>query len=154
VWGGLACSALTRKNACQRLCVARETILDAVTVLSLGVGMQAKPPHATFQVLDVAVEAIEVLAPVVARIRRCDRDLGEQIRRALSSVALNTAEGNRSEGGVRLSRFSTAAGSNAESRAALRVAVAWGYVEAHEVAAGDARLDRVAAMLHRLGARR
>jgi hypothetical protein len=36
----------------------------------------------------------------------------------------------------------------------LRVAVAWGYVLAHEIEAGDALLDRVAAMLHRLGARR
>jgi hypothetical protein len=32
------------------------------------------------------------------------------------------------------------------------VAVAWGYVT--DIASGDAILDRVAAMLHRLGARR
>jgi four helix bundle protein len=115
--------------------------------------MQAKPPTTTFQVLEVAIEAIEVLAPVVARIRRCDRELGDQIRASLSSVALNAAEGNRSQGGHRIARFSSAAGSNAESRAALRVAVAWGYVEAREIAAGEARLDRVAAMLCRLGAR-
>jgi hypothetical protein len=36
----------------------------------------------------------------------------------------------------------------------LRVAVAWGYVEAREIQAGGARLDRIAAMLHRLRARR
>jgi hypothetical protein len=42
---------------------------------------------ATFIVLDLAIEAIEVLRPIVAGIRRCDRDLGEQLRRALSSVA-------------------------------------------------------------------
>ena len=81
------------------------------------------------------------------------RDLGEQVRRALSSVALNIGEGNRSEGGNRLSRFSTAAGSNAEVRAALRVAVAWGYVSGTELDAGEQLLDRVAAMLYRLGAR-
>ena len=119
--------------------------------------MQAKPTHRStpsFQVLDVAIYAIEILCPIVGRIRRYDRDLGEQLRRALSSVALNIGEGNRSAGGHRLARFSTAAGSNSESRAALRVAVAWGYVLEREIEAGDTLLDRVAAMLHRLGARR
>jgi four helix bundle protein len=91
---------------------------------------------------------------VVARIRQCDRDLGEQIRRALSSVALNAGEAAGNEGGTRLARFSTAAGSNAEVRAALRVAIAWGYVSARDVEAGEQLLDRIAAMLHRLGARR
>jgi four helix bundle protein len=95
-----------------------------------------------------------VLRPVVVRIRRHDRELGDQIRDALNSVALNAAEGNRSQGGHRIARFSTAAGSNSESRAALRVAVAWGYVEPRDIEAGDQLLDRVAAMLHRLGARR
>jgi four helix bundle protein len=123
-------------------------------VLSLGVGMQTNPLSRSFQVLDVALEAISVLAPVVAKIQRFDRDLADQLRRALSSIALNTAEGNRSQGGNRVARFSTAAGSTSESRAALRVAMAWGYVVASEVEAGEARLDRVAAMLHRLGARR
>jgi hypothetical protein len=55
---------------------------------------------------------------------------------------------------TRLARFSTAAGSNAEVRAALRVAVAWGYVSVRDVEAGEQLLDRIAAMLYRLGARR
>jgi four helix bundle protein len=105
-------------------------------------------------VLDLSIYAVERLRPVVAQIRRCDRELGEQIRRALSSVALNIAEGARSDGGNAIARFSSAAGSNHESRAALRLAVAWGYVQVEEVAEGEALLDRVAAILHRLGARR
>jgi four helix bundle protein len=119
--------------------------------------MQAKPTHRStsrFDVLDLAIHAIEILRPIVARIRSHDRDLGEQLRRALSSIALNIAEGNRSQGGHRLARFSTAAGSNGESRAALRVAVAWGYVQANEIETGEQLLDRIAAMLHSLGARR
>ncbi|HEY2510790.1 MAG TPA: four helix bundle protein [Polyangiaceae bacterium] len=116
--------------------------------------MQARATQPTFIVLEVAIQAIEKLRPVVAQIRRADRDLGEQLRRALSSIALNIAEGNQSDGGNRLARFSTAAGSNQECRAALRVAVAWGYVEHADIADGEALLDRVAALLHRLGARR
>jgi four helix bundle protein len=106
-----------------------------------------------FQVLDITILAIETLRPVVGVVRRHDRDLGEQLRRALSSVALNVGEGNRSEGGNRLSRFSTAAGSNAEARTALRVAVAWGYVSHEVIRDGEELLDRIAAMLHRLGAK-
>jgi four helix bundle protein len=116
--------------------------------------MQENPSHRTFEALEVSVLAIEALKPVVAKIRRSDRDLGEQIRTALSSVTLNLAEGSRSEGGNRVSRYSTAAGSNSEARAALRVAVAWGHVTHAEVGEGEALLDRVAAMLYRLGARR
>ncbi len=114
----------------------------------------ATPPSPRFQVLEVALQAVETLRPVVARIRQCDRDLGEQIRRALSSVALNIGEGSGNEGGTRLARYSPAAGSNAEVRAALRVAIAWGYVSGTEVKAGEQLLDRIAAMLYRLGARR
>ncbi|WP_394850787.1 four helix bundle protein [Pendulispora brunnea] len=118
--------------------------------------MQAKPPHRPFgfHVLELAVQAIELLRPTVAHIRRCDRDLGEQLRRSLSSIALNIAEGDRSQGGHRIARFSTAAGSNSESRVALRVAVAWGYIRPHEIEPGEELLNRVAAMLHRLGATR
>jgi four helix bundle protein len=116
--------------------------------------MQEKPRHPPFLVLERALQAIALLRPVTARIRRSDRDLEDQLRRALTSVALNLAEGNRSEGGLRLSRFSTAAGSNAEARAALRVAVAWGYVQCGDVEPGERLLDEIAAMLHRLGARR
>ncbi|WP_394850898.1 four helix bundle protein [Pendulispora brunnea] len=67
---------------------------------------------------------------------------------------MNIAEGNRSQGGHRIARFSTAAGSTHESRTALRVAVAWAYVHARDIEDGEQLLDRVAAMLYRLGAKR
>src|SRR5271166_5662478 len=117
--------------------------------------MQASPlPSHRLIVLDVAIEAIVVARPLVGRIRRFDRDLGEQLRRALSSVALNIGEGGHSQGGNRIARFSTASGSAAEARTAFRIAAAWGYLEAAEADSVDALLDRVARMLHGLGARR
>lgn len=61
--------------------------------------MQEKPTQRpTFFVLEIALQAIEALRPVVARIQARDRDLGEQLRGALSSVVLNIGEGNRSQG--------------------------------------------------------
>jgi four helix bundle protein len=107
-----------------------------------------------FDALDTIIAAIEILRPVVGRIRREDRELGDQLRDALTSVALNIAEENQSQGGHRVARFSTAAGSNGEARTGLRVAVAWGYVQATDTQPGEILLDRVAAMLYRLGARR
>jgi four helix bundle protein len=115
-----------------------------------------QPPRSPtrFIVLELALRAIEVLRPVVAKIRRCDRDLGEQLRTALSAIALNAAEGNGSSGGSRIARFSTALGSTDESRITLRAAVAWGYVHAGEIEEGDQLLDRIGGALYRLGARR
>jgi len=87
-------------------------------------------------------------------LRRTDRDLEDQLRRALTSISLNLAEGNRSHGRNRIARFSTSAGSCSEARAALSVAVAWGYVDGSDVEAGEHVLDRLAGMLHGLGAER
>jgi four helix bundle protein len=154
-WGRVWLAVPLRERTRASVCASRAKRHSTLSrFFRWGEGMQAKPPHATFQVLEYALEAIQILAPVVARIQRFDRDLADQLRRALSSIALNAAEGNRSQGGHRVARFSTAAGSTSESRAALRVAVAWGYVAARDIETGEARLDRVAAMLHGLGARR
>ena len=116
--------------------------------------MQTRERTPRFLALDLSLEAIRVLRPVVMGIRRRDRDLEDQLRRALTSISLNLAEGNSSSGRNRIARFSTAAGSCSEARAALRVALAWGYVRASDVEAGERTLDRVAGMLHGLGAER
>ena len=98
----------------------------------------------------VALEAIHKLRPVVEKVRRRDRDLADQLRRAASSVVLNLAEGRGARGGNRRLRFETALGSATEASSALEVAVAWGYVAAEDIVEADAQLDRARALLWRL----
>jgi len=66
--------------------------------------------------------------PLVEAIQRKDRDLASQLRRAISSIALNVAEGLGNTAGNSRLRFETARGSLKEAQAGIRVAVAWGYV--------------------------
>ncbi len=95
------------------------------------------------------VESVGMLNPIVRRVARQDPDLARQMRRAGSSIVLNTAEGVGVSGRNEKLRFRTALGSNQEIRACLDVAEAWGYVDAIEPALRD-RFDRIAATLYRL----
>lgn len=98
----------------------------------------------------VALETITELRPLARRIAQRDRSLAQQLRRAASSAALNIGEAEYSDPGNRRARFHSAAGSAGETRTALEVAVAWGYVTRAEAASALAALDRVVAMLWRL----
>jgi four helix bundle protein len=95
----------------------------------------------------VALEMLAEIKPLIDRIARHDGSLAQQMRRSASSVALNIGEGAYSRGGNQLSRFQDAAGSASETRAALQVAAAWGYVVSTQCQSVDAKLDRVLAML-------
>ena len=82
------------------------------------------------KVYPVVLDFIGRLRPLSAQIERRDRDLGRQLRRASSSVALNLAEGMYSRGELRTARYHTALGSMRESFSCLEVARAFGYVPA------------------------
>ena len=93
------------------------------------------------QVLEQVLHIIELVRPLAASISRRDRDLASQIRRALSSVALNVSEGFGATAGNARLRFESARGSLYETQAGLRVAVAWGYVQPQDVASALESLD-------------
>ncbi len=75
---------------------------------------------------DTIIELIRELVPVIAAIERRDSDL----RRALSSAALNVAEGAGQRGRRRESHYAIALGSARESWSCLCVADAFGYAQA------------------------
>jgi len=103
-----------------------------------------------FDALEVSLDLVRSLRVPVLRLRRRDRALSDQVRRAASSVALNLAEGRRRSGADRTHCWRIAAGSAEELRAALRVALAWGALENRDVSQALELLDRVLAMLWRL----
>ena len=98
----------------------------------------------------VADRMVDVVAPLVGGVERRDRPLADQLRRALQSVVLQIAEGEKTSGGNQRLSFERAAGSNAEARAAIRIAAKWGYIEAPAAAGFERLADQLAAMLWRL----
>ena len=96
----------------------------------------------------VSLEVARLCGPIVTRIAEHDPDLARQLRRAVTSVPLNVAEGCGVYGGNRRLRFGTALGSVREVRAALDVAEALGYCERHSKL--DASVHHVTAVLVKL----
>jgi four helix bundle protein len=98
----------------------------------------------------LSLEMVTAIRPLVSRIRRHDRSLADQLVRAASSVALNIGEAEYSDPGNKRARLFTAAGSANETRVALKLGVAWGYVASADAEAALALAGRVVAMLFRL----
>ena len=91
---------------------------------------------------------IRTLRPAVSQIAKRDRDLARQLTRALTSTALNIAEGERMPNGRGRTHFIIAMGSANESRSALEIAEAVEYVG--ELFAERDELDRIARTLRKL----
>ena len=80
------------------------------------------------RIYDTSLDVVRSMQPLLAAIGRRDRDLERQVRRALTSVPLNIAEGSYSRGRNRNARYATATGSMREVLAALEVAEILGYL--------------------------
>ena len=100
------------------------------------------------QIMNTVLELVREMRPVLGAVAKHDADLARQMRRALTSIPLNIAEGEGRKNGHGRQRFETAMGSANEVSACLRTADALGYVEA------DAKLldtlDRIARTLNLL----
>ncbi len=97
----------------------------------------------------VVLELIRSLVPLIREIERHDSDLARQLKRAMSSVPLNIAEGTYSRGKNRVVRYHTALGSAREALACLETALAFGYITQLDPTVSST-FDRVLGTLVRL----
>ena len=81
-----------------------------------------------FRVYQASLTLAQHVAPVISAIKKQDSHLADQLRRALTSVPLNLAEGAGQAGGHRKQRYLTALGSLREVEACIQVAQAMGYL--------------------------
>jgi four helix bundle protein len=102
------------------------------------------------RITDDIITTVGTIHRLCAIISRRDPDLAKQIRRAITSVGLNTAEGVNASGGNRPLRLESAMSSGREVIVGLRIAGAAGYLEAERVAYEIDNLDRIVAILYKL----
>jgi four helix bundle protein len=98
------------------------------------------------RIYKIVLEMIAELATIADEIEKRDPDLARQMRKALTSVALNTAEGMGNTGGHKRQRYQTALGSAQEVNACIDVALAMRYIRPINASTLD-KLDHVTATL-------
>jgi four helix bundle protein len=103
-----------------------------------------------FDAMDIAIKLARSLRDPVQRLRIHDKELADQLKRAVNDLALAVGEAARREGRDRVQFFRTAAGSGSEVRAAMDLAEAWGVLDASSLAEARELLDRELAILWRL----
>jgi len=101
------------------------------------------------RIYEVVIALIALLAPVVEEIEKHDVKLARQMKEAMASVALNTAEGAGNIGGHKRQRYQSVRGSALEVKACTDVAVAMRYIGPVDPAALD-MLDHVIAVMTKL----
>lgn len=110
----------------------------------------SRNPRRPFLALELALETVALAKPYVERVRRHDREVHDQTKRALTRCVLALAEGSQREGGNRQLAYRRARGEANEALAAIRLAVVWGYLPEQDVIPLLRKMDHLVAMLVRL----
>jgi four helix bundle protein len=98
----------------------------------------------------MSIDLASELATPAKKIKMHDRDLANQLTRAATSIALNLSEGSGREMGDRMQLFRTALGSAKETKTALDLARAWGWLSTEDTRKPLALLDQILAICWRL----
>ena len=102
------------------------------------------------EIVDVAVQLIRALQPIIRKIRLHDMDEVKQMRSASASIVRNASEGWERSGRDKTNHYRMAAGSAREVRGGLLIAEASGWIDAAEMAGPMELCDRALAMLWRM----
>ena len=105
------------------------------------------------RIYEVVLTMIALASKIADEIEKHDPDLARQMRKALASVGLNTAEGMGNTGGHKRQRYQTALGSARESLGCIHVAQAMRYIGEVDATTLDV-IDHVIATLVKLSRRR
>ena len=98
----------------------------------------------------LVLDLIRALRPLCAQLALQSADLADQLRRAASSVALNLGEGVRRTGRDKKRAYRIAAAEAQETRVALEVALAWGWLDEPQLAGARELADRVGRITYAL----
>ena len=97
-----------------------------------------------------SIELVRLIQALESELRAKDRELAEQLHRAVRSIVLNIAEGRSQRGRRKTNHFAIALGSGRETHACLELAAALRLVGTSSLAAPLSLSDEIQAMLYRL----
>lgn len=98
----------------------------------------------------LVLDLIRALRPLCESLRERSPDLADQLRHAATSVALNLAKGAHGIGRDKKRAYGSAAAEAQETKAALEVASAWGWLDDPTLATARVLADRVARVTYAL----
>ncbi|MEZ4438262.1 MAG: four helix bundle protein [Polyangiaceae bacterium] len=112
--------------------------------------MQQASNPGSLRVVAVMIRLARDVGAIARQVARHDRSLTDQMRRAWTSAAHNASEGQHQRGNKRINRMCDAMGSARETRTAILLAEAYGYIDRAQALPLAQRIDDCVAQLYRL----